>query len=159
MGFIVTLLVEMIFIYKSNYVFLPCTAQMLIDYLVSKTNSEWKAVLVIYVISKWNFSLASILNLIVDGRTSSDFSLLFTWNIYNVNRYIFLCFFLQNDLCSFFQKLHWSKFCYARNENSTSQNFKEVSTSIYMSHNSRFPAMWHFDKCRLRRACAASSYA
>ena len=27
---------------------------------------------------------------------------------------------------------------------------------VYMSRDMRFPTMWHFDKCRLRRACAAS---
>ena len=56
---------------------------------------------------------------------------LFARNIYHINRYIFLCFFFKTILCSFFQKLHWSKFCYARNENSTRQDFKEVSTSRY----------------------------
>ena len=25
-----------------------------------------------------------------------------------------------------------------------------------MSRGMRFPTMWHFDKCRLRRACAVS---
>ena len=27
-----------------------------------------------------------------------------------------------------------------------------------MRHDMRFPTMWHFDKCRLRRACAASFF-
>ena len=27
---------------------------------------------------------------------------------------------------------------------------------LYMSHGMWFPTMWHFDKCRLRQACAAS---
>ena len=27
---------------------------------------------------------------------------------------------------------------------------------IHMSRDMRFPTMWYFDKCRLRRACAAS---
>ena len=28
-----------------------------------------------------------------------------------------------------------------------------------LSHDMRFPTMWHFDKCRLRQACAAPFYA
>ena len=33
---------------------------------------------------------------------------------------------------------------------------KERKVGIYMSRDMRFPTMWHFDKFRLRRACAAS---
>ena len=31
-----------------------------------------------------------------------------------------------------------------------------VKSKLLMSRGLRFPSMWHFDKCRLRRACAAS---
>ena len=27
---------------------------------------------------------------------------------------------------------------------------------VHLCRDMRFPTMWHFDKCRLRRACAAS---
>ena len=39
----------------------------------------------------------------------------------------FVVFFLKIVLCLFLQKLHWSKFCYARNENGIGQNLTEVS--------------------------------
>ena len=32
------------------------------------------------------------------------------------------------------------------------------SIKLYLSQCVRFPKMWYFDKCRLRRFCAASFY-
>ena len=35
------------------------------------------------------------------------------------------------------------------------ENIGNISLNLYMSHDMLFPTMWYFDKCRLRRACAA----
>ena len=37
-----------------------------------------------------------------------------------------------------------------------SHNVSISQMSSYMSRDIRFPTMWHYDKCRLRRAYAAS---
>ena len=35
------------------------------------------------------------------------------------------------------------------------ENRGNISLKLYISHDMWFPTMWYFDKCRLRRACAA----
>ena len=42
------------------------------------------------------------------------------------------------------------------NFGSNSNNMDAITDHSNMSRDMRFPTMWHFDKCILRRACAAS---
>ena len=39
--------------------------------------------------------------------------------------------------------------------NSRNKNESINTQLLYSSSDMRFPQMWHFDKCRLRRACPA----
>ena len=53
------------------------------------------------------------------------------------------------------QPTHDKKYCVVRIQTNMA-DLGPVTEPLQMSRDMWFPTMWHFDKCRLKRACAVS---
>ena len=57
---------------------------------------------------------------------------------------------------SIFGRLKWDSLKKRRHDELLMFLYKGLEGKVYLSRCMRFPTMWHFDKCRLRRACTTS---